>query len=1356
MIYLLLIGTTSISDFEIEESDEVEEIGNAIEGIIHLIYFYLLISAVPEQDPELVANMADQFKRFFSKRASLGESAFSEDDQAWKPPASWASTVDVPRRSTHSNQPTGPSVTFVASAGEGPSSTTGAQSSSISGLPVEEMEFWAIRVFKPMDKLDARLSSLVENSGHTFVTVACSLSTTAAELCRILSKKFSSVKDLERFRLFVIHSGTERLLAHEDRPVAMLKNWLEVIGYREGDQLQRIAREDHSYLCRFVFHEFPPAPPSSEEFSRGPRPRITQRSAFLSDLNLSVVPVAVFQWASTIEFLDLSKNPLLDLPEDLFECLQNLKLLRLIGNLLTAVPRAIIKTEQLTHLDMSNNNLTGHTLSLLRHCTRLTHLNLGGNQIESFPEELSALTQIRALDLSSNYLAEFPSAILQMRGVKELNLAFNLLSTIPDDVERLVELRVLSLTGNRLNYIPHSICELVHLKQLDIRGNLMADLGGIAWIASALEISLSHNDMARLDTAAWNSATQVLASHNQLSTLTFQQRMTFLKTIDLRVNRLISLPDGLFESTPALQTLNLSRNVLTALPTSINSLSCLETLILADNNISELTIDFALLPRLQRLDAHGNNIKVLPQCLWRAAALRYLNLSSNFITELPEPPLTGSSPSSLPLTEALEELYMAENNLRDAAMDDIYLLTKLIVLNISHNQIFDLGDDIASLRNLTDLYVSGNSISRIPESIEELQSLRRFFINGNKLSNIPSEVAKISSLVAFDVSSNNLKFNVANWPYDWNWNYNSDLQYLDLAHNRRFDLMPSQPADRQRDLTSFKALSKLRLLNLTGIKQTDNFPEETITLRVRRSLPDETIKVSTSDFCGRDNAFDKFDTCQKNFFDQENDFFVGFFDGQGSDVVSYYLKDSLAEAITYEVQRLKPDEEIPTALRRAFLACNRDLSMQPTPIFEGATATVAYFMDNKLYLANVGDSMAVISKDGQAVIGTEKHHGWNRNEQSRIRNLGGYISTDGLVERELQITRAFGYHHLLPFINVNPCIRVYEIGPQEEFVIIASQSFWKYVRYQVAIDIARAYRDHPEVAVQRLRDTALAYGCTACLTVMYIDLKNFGDVQAAAAAASIASQEQTIERRRRIFRGSVEDRTLARLAAEIAPPKPPCAIVFTDIRESTRLWSDDPNAMRAANKIHNQIIRRLLRHHRGYEVKNEGDAFMVVFETVLDALKWCRTVQIQLLEAEWPQEILNNSISTPVYGPDGELLYRGLSVRMGIHYGMAISEQDIVTRRMDYFGVEVITASRICDAALGGQLIVTSAVYRMAQEAAEAGKEDLGLTFFEIGATKLKGIENFEIVYAVYPSSLANRFKQQELAILPSAAPAQP
>ncbi|HRJ79057.1 MAG TPA: adenylate/guanylate cyclase domain-containing protein, partial [Planctomycetota bacterium] len=50
-------------------------------------------------------------------------------------------------------------------------------------------------------------------------------------------------------------------------------------------------------------------------------------------------------------------------------------------------------------------------------------------------------------------------------------------------------------------------------------------------------------------------------------------------------------------------------------------------------------------------------------------------------------------------------------------------------------------------------------------------------------------------------------------------------------------------------------------------------------------------------------------------------------------------------------------------------------------------------------------------------------------------------------------------------------------------------------------------------------------------------------------------------------------------------------LVFTDIEGSTRLWERYGDAFKASLDAHNQIIRKALAAHSGYEVKTEGDAF---------------------------------------------------------------------------------------------------------------------------------------------------------------------
>ncbi|KIM35745.1 hypothetical protein M413DRAFT_44683, partial [Hebeloma cylindrosporum] len=125
--------------------------------------------------------------------------------------------------------------------------------------------------------------------------------------------------------------------------------------------------------------------------------------------------------------------------------------------------------------------------------------------------------------------------------------------------------------------------------------------------------------------------------------------------------------------------------------------------------------------------------------------------------------------------------------------------------------------------------------------------------------------------------------------------------------------------------------------------------------------------------------------------------------------------------------------------------------------------------------------------------------------------------------------------------------------------------------------------------------------------------------------------------------------------------------VFTNIRNSTYLWEANPG-MPTAMRVHNSLLRRQLRFCGGYEVKTEGDSFMCSFPTTLAAVWWCLTIQVQLLHESWPLEILECEDGKPVYDANGELIARGLSVRMGIHSGTPLCETDLITHRMDYFG----------------------------------------------------------------------------------------
>ena len=167
-----------------------------------------------------------------------------------------------------------------------------------------------------------------------------------------------------------------------------------------------------------------------------------------------------------------------------------------------------------------------------------------------------------------------------------------------------------------------------------------------------------------------------------------------------------------------------------------------------------------------------------------------------------------------------------------------------------------------------------------------------------------------------------------------------------------------------------------------------------------------------------------------------------------------------------------------------------------------------------------------------------------------------------------------------------------------------------------------------------------------------------------------------------------------------AAPDGTVTILFSDIEDSTvlneRLGDQDWLALL---RQHNEIFRQRLRAHDGYEVKNQGDGFMLVFPRPAAALRCAIEVQRALAEH--------------AASGDGESPIR---VRMGLHTGEAIAEQG------DFFGRNVVLAARIAAQARGTEILVSEAL----REQAEG--ED-GLAFDEGRELELKGMAGTHTVH---------------------------
>ena len=195
-------------------------------------------------------------------------------------------------------------------------------------------------------------------------------------------------------------------------------------------------------------------------------------------------------------------------------------------------------------------------------------------------------------------------------------------------------------------------------------------------------------------------------------------------------------------------------------------------------------------------------------------------------------------------------------------------------------------------------------------------------------------------------------------------------------------------------------------------------------------------------------------------------------------------------------------------------------------------------------------------------------------------------------------------------------------------------------------------------------------------------------------------------------------------------------LVFTDVQNSTVLWEQCESAMRKAIKMHHVIMRRLIAQHSGYEVKTEGDAFMVAFPDPSDAIEWCTAAQKALLEADWPGEILALPDGCRQLTPDGHVIWNGLRVRMGMHTGTCKVEVDPTTCRKDYYGPMVNTAARIAGLPVGGQIVCSGATFEQQQQ---SGCWLHGCQMLPCGMYRLKGISQMVEVYQIIPHMLQSR-----------------
>ncbi|CAO2177060.1 unnamed protein product [Urochloa humidicola] len=261
--------------------------------------------------------------------------------------------------------------------------------------------------------------------------------------------------------------------------------------------------------------------------------------------------------------------------------------------------------------------------------------------------------------------------------------------------------------------------------------------------------------------------------------------------------------------------------------------------------------------------------------------------------------------------------------------------------------------------------------------------------------------------------------------------------------------------------------------------------------------------------------------------------FAAVFDGHAGFSAVQFLRDELYKECAAvldggAVLSSKNLDAITASIQRAFAAVDAKLTTWLEQMDKeddsGATATAMFLRKDVLVVSHIGDScLQVISRGGrpEALTGSHRPYGNNKTsleEVKRIRAAGGWI-VDGRICGDISVSRAFGdirfktrkdemlvkgvkegrwtekFISRIKFkediIISSPDVSLVELGPDVEFVLLATDGLWDYIKSSEAVAFVRdQLRQHGDVqlACEALGQKALDERSQDNISIVIADL----------------------------------------------------------------------------------------------------------------------------------------------------------------------------------------------------------------------------------------------------------------------------
>src|SRR5262249_25305586 len=189
-------------------------------------------------------------------------------------------------------------------------------------------------------------------------------------------------------------------------------------------------------------------------------------------------------------------------------------------------------------------------------------------------------------------------------------------------------------------------------------------------------------------------------------------------------------------------------------------------------------------------------------------------------------------------------------------------------------------------------------------------------------------------------------------------------------------------------------------------------------------------------------------------------------------------------------------------------------------------------------------------------------------------------------------------------------------------------------------------------------------------------------------------------------------------------PSGTVTFLLTDLEGSTRMWEQDPEAMKTAMVRHDELLEKTIADNDGFVFSRMGDGMAAAFATARDAVSAAAAIRQALSNEKW-------------------CTAKPLRARIGLHTAHAVIVDDA-----GYESLPINRCARLMAAAHGGQVVVSDATEALVRDELPDAAElialgehrlrDLGrpMRIFELASDS--GRENFPPLRTLdaYPGNL--------------------